>query len=192
MTRERVSHYTILDRLGQGGMGIVYKARDEKLGRIVALKFLPAELTRDPDARRRFMHEARAASALQHSAICTIHDIDETPDGEMFIVMDFYEGETLRTKIERGPLPLKEVLAIGLQVVDGLAAAHASGVVHRDIKPANILITPRGEAKILDFGLARLSGQTRLTREGAAPGTLAYMSPEQIKGEELDPRTDLW
>ncbi len=192
MIGQTVSHYRILEKLGEGGMGVVYKAQDLKLERPVALKFLPPDLTRDPETRRRFAHEAKTTSTLQHNAICTIHDIDETPDGQMFIVMDFYKGETLKQKIERGPLPLKDVLAFGAQVTDGLTAAHEAGIVHRDIKPANILITDRGEVKLLDFGLARLSGQTRLTREGSTPGTLAYMSPEQIRGNQVDHRTDLW
>ena len=192
MIGKTLSHYRILEHLGGGGMGVVYKAQDLRLDRPVALKFLPHELTADPEARHRFAHEAKAVSALQHNAICTIHDIDETDDGQMFIVMDFYEGETLKKKIERGPMPLEEVLLIGSQIADGLAAAHEAGMVHRDIKPANILVTRRGEVKILDFGIARLAGQTRLTRDGAAPGTLAYMSPEQLRGEEVDRRTDLW
>ena len=187
-----VSHYKILSKLGEGGMGVVYKAEDTRLKRAVALKFLPPEATADPPAKERFIREAQAASALQHNAICTIHDIDESSDGQMFIVMDFYEGETLKEKIERGPLPLQEVLALGAQIADGLGAAHAVGMIHRDIKPANIFVTKRGEVRILDFGVARLAGRTRLTRDGGSPGTLAYMSPEQVRGEEVDQRTDLW
>ena len=187
-----VSHYKILEHLGGGGMGVVYKAEDTKLKRTVALKFLPPELTRDPEAKERFIHEAQAASALQHNNICTVHDIDESPDGQLFIVMDFYEGETLKKKIERGPLPFGEAVEIAISVARGLAKAHEAGMVHRDIKPANIMVTKDGEAKIVDFGLAKLARQTRLTREGTTLGTVVYMSPEQARGEEVDQRCDIW
>jgi serine/threonine-protein kinase len=187
-----ISHYRILDQLGEGGMGVVYKAHDTRLDRPVALKFLPPDLTRDPEARERFIHEAKAASALQHPNICTIHDIDETTDNHLFIVMDCYEGETLRQKIERGPLKLDEACDLALQIGQGLAEAHQHGIVHRDVKPANILITKSGVAKILDFGLAKLAGQTRLTKAGSTLGTVAYMSLEQARGEEADSRTDIW
>jgi serine/threonine protein kinase/Flp pilus assembly protein TadD len=187
-----VSHYKILEQLGGGGMGVVYKAQDLKLDRTVALKFLPPELTRDPEAKQRFIHEAKAASALQHDNICTIHDVDESPDGQLFIAMDFYEGETLKKKIERGPLPIGEAIELAIQVARGLAKAHEGGMVHRDIKPANIMVTKEGEAKIVDFGLAKLAGQTKLTRAGSTLGTVAYMSPEQARGEEVDHRSDIW
>jgi serine/threonine protein kinase/Tfp pilus assembly protein PilF len=192
MTGESISHYTIVEKLGGGGMGIVYKAEDTKLKRIVALKFLPPELTRDPEAKERFVREAQAASALQHDNICTIHDIDKTADGRMFIVMDFYDGETLKKKIERGPLPLDEAVGIAMQVARGLAKAHAVSMVHRDIKPANIMITQEGEAKIVDFGLAKLAGRTKLTKDGSTTGTVQYMSPEQAQGGPVDGRTDIW
>ena len=145
-------------------MGIVYKAQDLRLDRTVALKFLPPDLTRDPEAKQRFVHEAKAASALQHNNICTVHDIDESPDGQLFIVMDFYEGETLKEKIARGPLTILDAVDIAIQVSQGLARAHEHGIVHRDIKPANIMVTADGVCKIVDFGLAKLSGQSRLTK----------------------------
>jgi serine/threonine protein kinase len=199
MIGKTISHYKILEKLGEGGMGVVYKAEDTKLKRMVALKFLPPELTRDSDAKKRFIQEAQAASALQHNNICTIHEIDETKpapgepgDGQLFICMDFYEGETLNKKIERGPLPLDEAIEIAIQIVQGLARAHEADIIHRDIKPANILITDRGEVKIVDFGLARAAGQTRLTKASTTLGTVAYMSPEQARGEDADQRTDIW
>ena len=192
MVGKVVSHYKILEHLGGGGMGVVYKAQDTKLDRPVALKFLPPELTRDPEAKQRFVHEAKAASALQHNNICAVHDIDQTEDARMFIVMDYYEGETLEKKIGRGPLGIEEAITITLQIVEGLKEAHAHGIVHRDIKPANILVAKSGVVKILDFGLAKLPGQTRLTKIGTTAGTAAYMSPEQARGESVDHRTDIW
>ncbi|HSQ73928.1 MAG TPA: serine/threonine-protein kinase, partial [Bacteroidota bacterium] len=152
MVGSTVSHYRILEQLGGGGMGVVYKAEDTRLKRTVALKFLPPELTRDPDAKERFIHEAQAASALQHNNICVVHDIDETSDGQMFISMEYLEGETLKKKIERGPLKVQEALDIASQVAQGLARAHQHGIIHRDIKPANIMVTGDGAAKIVDFG----------------------------------------
>jgi serine/threonine protein kinase len=192
MTRNKISHYKILEKLGSGGMGDVYKAEDTKLKRMVALKFLPPELTRDQEAKNRFVHEAQAASSLDHSNICTIYEIDETEDGQMFIAMACYEGETLKKKIERGPLPVDEAIDIVLQIAQGLSKAHEKGIMHRDIKPANILITEDGHVKIIDFGLAKLTGQTRLTKTGMTMGTVAYMSPEQARGETVDHRTDIW
>jgi serine/threonine-protein kinase len=192
MVGRMVSHYEILEHLGGGGMGIVYKAEDTKLRRTVALKFLPPEFSRDPDAKARFVHEAQAASALLHDNICTIHDIDETADRQMFMCMDYYDGETLKQKIGRGPLPVHEALSLALQIARGLTKAHAAGMIHRDIKPANIMVTHDSGVKILDFGLAKLAEQTTLTRVGSQPGTVAYMSPEQIQGPELDFRTDLF
>ncbi|MBF8294795.1 MAG: serine/threonine protein kinase [Bacteroidetes bacterium] len=173
-------------------MGIVYKAQDTRLKRTVALKFLPPDLTRDDEAKTRFVHEAQAASALQHNNICNIHDIDETKDGQTFIVMDCYEGETLKKKIERGPLKINETLDVAIQVAQGLAKAHEKGIVHRDVKPANILITSDNVVKIVDFGLAKLAGQTKLTKTGSTIGTTVYMSPEQARGEEVDRRTNIW
>ena len=187
-----VSHYKILEHLGGGGMGVVYKAQDLKLDRPVALKFLPPDLTRDPETKQRFVHEARSASALDHTNICNIHEIDETEDGQIFIVMAFYDGETVKKKIDRGPLKLDDALDIGLQVAQGLAKAHDSGMVHRDIKPANVMVTRDGVAKIVDFGVAKLTGMSRLTQTGATVGTIAYMSPEQAQGEKVDHRSDIW
>ena len=192
MIGQRISHYQIIETLGAGGMGTVYKAEDLKLKRTVALKFLAPDLTRDPEAKNRFIHEAQAASALQHNNICTIYDIDETGDGQMFICMEYYEGETLKKKIERKPLDIEEAINIAIQVAQGLDKAHKKGIIHRDIKPANIMITNDGVAKIVDFGLAKLAGQTKLTKEGATVGTVAYMSPEQAKGEEINHRSDIW
>ncbi|MBN2354802.1 protein kinase [candidate division KSB1 bacterium] len=252
MIGKKVSHYKVLEKIGAGGMGVVYKAEDTRLKRTVALKFLPPEMTCDHDAKKRFTHEAQAASALQHTNICTIHDINETDDGQMFIVMDHYKGRTLKEILaeaadrrvvqereESGIPPLEkvgtgasgpgegkvgnirpvqpsetgdrgtaesryperafrgiasfdEILDIALQIARGLREAHDHGIIHRDIKPANIMITDRGEVKIMDFGLAKLAGQTRLTREGSTPGTVAYMSPEQARGEPVDHRSDIW
>jgi tetratricopeptide (TPR) repeat protein/TolB-like protein len=192
MIGKTVSHYEILEELGGGGMGVVYRAEDLKLKRPVALKFLPPELTRDQDAKKRFIHEAQAASALQHHNICTIHEIDETSDGQLFIAMDCYDGETLKQKIATGALPVGEALDIALQAAEGLAKAHGAGMVHRDIKPANIMVTRDGEVKILDFGLAKLAGQTKVTRTGTTLGTVAYMSPEQAQGAEVDARSDIF
>jgi dienelactone hydrolase len=192
MVGTTVAQYRILERLGEGGMGIVYKAQDLKLDRTVALKFLLPDLTRDPEAKQRFIHEAKAASTLDHPNVCTVHDISETEDGQIFIVMACYHGETLREKIERGPVPIAEGLSIALQIARGLARAHERGIVHRDIKPANIFLSSDGIVRILDFGLAKLSGQSRITREGSTLGTAAYMSPEQARGDEVDQRTDIW
>jgi tetratricopeptide (TPR) repeat protein/tRNA A-37 threonylcarbamoyl transferase component Bud32 len=187
-----ISHYQILEKLGGGGMGVVYKAEDTKLKRTVALKFLPPELTRDEISKKRFIHEAQAASALQHNNICTIHEIGETPDGQMFICMDCYDGETLKKKIERGPLPVLEAIDITRKIAAGLAKAHAAGMVHRDIKPANLMMTDDGVMKILDFGLAKLAGRTQVTKTGTTVGTVAYMSPEQASGRDVDHRSDIF
>jgi serine/threonine protein kinase len=192
MIGKTISHYKILEKLGGGGMGVVYKAEDTKLHRIVALKFLPPELTRDKEAKLRFIHEAQAASSLDHNNICAIHEVDETDDGQIFICMNYYDGETLKKKIEKGPLKLEEAIDITIQIASGLQKAHEKGIVHRDIKPANIFIINDGIVKILDFGLAKLSGQTMMTKIGSTLGTVAYMSPEQARGEEVDHRTDIW
>jgi len=191
-TGEKISHYRIIDEIGHGGMGVVYRAEDTKLRRTVALKFLPASLSREPEARDRFIGEAQAASALQHNNICTIHDIDWTDDGLMFIVMDLYQGETLKEIIERGPIALDEAVEIVRQIGQGLAQAHEHGILHRDVKPANILVTNDGTVKILDFGLAKLGAGELLTKAGTTLGTVAYMSPEQSRGEDVDQRTDIW
>jgi TolB-like protein/tRNA A-37 threonylcarbamoyl transferase component Bud32 len=192
MIGQTISHYKILEKLGEGGMGVVYKAEDTKLKRHVALKFLPPELTRDADAKERFIQEARAASALDHPNICTIHEIDETGDGRMFMSMAAYTGETLKEKLANGPLPIEEAVKIAVQIARGLSKAHSQEIIHRDIKPANVFITDDDHVRIFDFGLAKLVGQVGLTKLGTTVGTVAYMSPEQAKGEDVDGRTDIW
>ncbi|MCU0251291.1 MAG: protein kinase [Vicinamibacterales bacterium] len=203
MVGRTVSHYRILKLLGRGGMGTVYQAEDTRLGRQVALKFLPADLASDRHALDRFQREARAASALNHPHICTIHDIDEAA-GEPFIAMELLEGQTLKEHIQGRPLPAPEVVELALQLADALEAAHAKGIIHRDIKPANVFVTARGSAKLLDFGLAKVAADARaaaeaptvpaewMTGAGVALGTVGYMSPEQVRGEGLDGRTDLF
>ena len=191
-----VAHYRILEELGRGGMGVVYKAEDTRLERFVALKFLPKGLNtagaNGDSPRERFKREARAASSLEHPNICTVHEINETDDGRTYMVMPCYQGETLKEKLEKGPLEATEAADIARQMAAGLHKAHEQGIVHRDIKPANILITTDKVVKILDFGLAKLTGPSQLTRTGTTLGTVAYMAPEQAKGEPVDPRTDIW
>ncbi len=191
MIGQTISHYKITEKLGEGGMGVVCKAEDTKLDRPVALKFLAAHLLNDEEAKARFLREAKAAAGLHHPNICPVYEIGEA-EGKTFLSMAFIEGEPLEAKIERGPLPLKEVLEIGRQIAEGLEAAHEKGVVHRDIKPANVMVDAKGRATIMDFGLARLTEASRLTKTDQTMGTVAYMSPEQAQGMEVDNRSDIW
>ena len=188
---QSISRYKIVERLGEGGMGVVYKAEDTTLGRPVALKFLAAHLLHDEEAKQRFLREAKSAAAITHPNICHVYEVGED-GGKTFLAMTYLKGETLEERIAKGPLPLKDALDLGRQVAEGLAAAHAEGIVHRDIKPANVMVSPDGRATILDFGLARLTEASKLTRADQTVGTTAYMSPEQIQGSEVDHRTDIW
>ena len=187
-----LSHYRVLEKLGGGAMGVVYRGLDLRLDRHVALKFLPPELSRDTDARDRLTQEAKAASALDHPNLCTIHEIDATPEGQLFIAMAYYEGETLKKRLASGPLPVEDALDIAIQIAEGLVEAHAAGIVHRDIKPANVMLTKHTLVKIVDFGIAKLLGATGPTQAGTAMGTVAYMSPEQVACDTVDPQSDVW
>jgi tRNA A-37 threonylcarbamoyl transferase component Bud32 len=191
MNGQTVSHYNILEKLGEGGMGIVYKAEDTKLKRKVALKFLPPELTRDQESKKRFFIEAQAAAAVNHANIVTVYEIDEC-DKQLYLAMEYVQGESLREKIDSGPLGIDEALKIAIQSAEGLLEAHKEDIIHRDIKSANIMINEKGQVKVLDFGLARFKGHTRVTKAFTPEGTAAYMSPEQSRGDEVDHRTDIW
>jgi len=192
MIGQTISHYKILEKLGEGGMGIVYKAHDTELERDVALKFLPRDVSMSEEERTRFVHEAKAASALEHPNICTIHHVERTPDGQMFIVMGYYEGQSISKKVEKGRLDVDEAVSIAIQIAEGLQAAHEKGIVHRDIKSSNVIVSDKGQVRILDFGLARRKGLSKLTKTGTTIGTASYMSPEQAQGGSVDLRTDLW
>jgi eukaryotic-like serine/threonine-protein kinase len=192
MIDKTISHYRITEKLGEGGMGTVYKARDLKLDRHVALKFLPPHLSVEDSQKKRFINEAKAASSLDHPNIGTIYEINETADGDLYIVMACYEGQTLKNKLASGPLSIEEAISLTLQISQGMAKAHERGIVHRDLKPGNILITSNGIVKIIDFGLAKLTGEMHLTKTGSTIGTAAYMSPEQASGDDVDMKTDIW
>src|SRR5215468_10997896 len=192
MIGETVSHYRVLEKLGAGGMGVVYKALDLQLERPVALKFLPHEILPSDSDRERFLREARSASALDHPNIGVIYGIDKSPDGQVFIVMAYYEGQTLLKKLNTDPLPLREAVDLAVQISAGLAAAHTRNIIHRDIKPSNIIITKEGSARIVDFGLARIVATPSATLTQTTSGTLPYMAPEQILGEAVDQHCDVW
>lgn len=196
MIGQTLRHYKILSELGRGGMGVVYKALDTKLNRTVALKFLPPDLTRDQEAIDRFVNEAQATSSLDHANICTIYEINETAEGQLYIAMAGYDGQTLEKKIagadSRPSLRIDDAIDIATQIARGLERAHEAGIIHRDIKPSNLIITTRGEVKIIDFGLAKLAGRMHLTKTGNLSGTVAYMSPEQVQGQAIDHRADIW
>ena len=191
MVGETISHYKVLSEVGRGGMGVVYKAEDLKLKRKVALKFLRSDVLEDEEHKERFLREAQAAAALDHPNICTVHEIDEV-DGETFIAMAYLEGQTVKRKAAERPLKLDEALDIAIQTAQGLQAAHEKGIVHRDIKSANLMITPQGQVKIMDFGLAQLADRSKLTKTTASLGTPSYMSPEQAQKSKTDRRTDIW
>jgi TolB-like protein len=192
MIGKTIHHYKILDKIGEGGMGVVYKALDTRLDRTVALKFMPPDVSRDAVTKERFIREAQTIAALDHPNLCTIHAIEETGDGRLFIAMACYEGETLERKIEKGPLDLVAAVGIALEIARGMSSAHAKGIVHRDIKPSNVFLVTDGRVKVVDFGLAKWFGRTSLTRTGVTLGTSSYMSPEQARGEEVDSKTDIW
>ncbi|MBP2681331.1 MAG: Serine/threonine protein kinase, partial [Candidatus Krumholzibacteriota bacterium] len=191
MIGKKVLHYTITEKLGQGGMGVVFKAEDTKLDRIVALKFLPAQALADESDKARFIHEARSAAALHHPNICTVYEINETED-QFFISMAYLPGGSLKDRIEKGPVGAEDTLKIAIQIAKGLQAAHEKQIIHRDIKPTNIMFSESGAATVLDFGLAKSKHQTHVTKLGTTMGTVAYMSPEQTRGDDVDHRSDIW
>ncbi|MBK9967202.1 MAG: protein kinase [Holophagales bacterium] len=192
MNGRRLGHYEIVRRLGSGGMGVVWEARDTRLDRLVAVKTLPAEATGDVQARARLLQEARAAAALDHRNVCTVHDVGETEEGGLYVVMALYRGRSLKERMAAGPVPVEEALDLAAQAAEGLAAMHSRGILHRDVKPANLFVTETGDLKVLDFGLALAATSARLTATGTVIGTLAYMPPEQLRGEEIGPAADLW
>ena len=192
MIGQTISHYHILEKLGEGGMGVVYKAQDLMLDRLVALKFLPSHLTASEEIKKRFIQEAKAASTLDHPNICTLYELGETNDGQMFIAMAYYKGETVKERVKERPLPISEAVEIAAAIAEGLTRAHEKGITHRDIKSDNVMITDNGSVKIMDFGLASMVGASTLTKAGTTLGTLPYMSPEQARGEKVDHRTDIW
>jgi len=192
MIGQTIAHYRITEKLGAGGMGVVYKATDLKLERTVALKFLPHDSTINEQEKERLRREARAASSLDHANIGAIYGLEESSDGQIFIVMAYYDGETLAHKISRGLLPVSESVNIAMQIANGLAAAHARNIVHRDVKPSNVIVTKDGGLKIVDFGLARIAATASATQSITTTGTLPYMAPEQVLGESIDQRSDVW
>ena len=191
MIGQTISHYRVVEKLGGGGMGVVYKAEDVKLDRFVALKFLPDDVAKDPQALARFQREAKAASALNHPNICTIYEIDDQ-HGDAFIAMEFLDGMTLKHRIGGRPMETEAILSLAIEIADALDAAHAENIIHRDIKPANMMLTPQGVIKLMDFGIARGGEDRSLTMTGTTMGSLSYMSPEQVKGEPTDARSDLY
>lgn len=191
MVGESFSYYKIIEKLGQGGMGVVYKAEDTRLLRVVALKFLPHDINPTSEQFERFMREAQAAATLNHSNVCVIHAIEDIED-ERFIVMEYVDGSTLRVKLQPGPLQIKEAVRYAIQIADALHEAHANGIIHRDVKSENIMVNSKNQVKVMDFGLARLKGAIQEKETNSTGGTLAYMSPEQIRGEEADAPSDIW
>ena len=191
MIENTISHYIITEELGRGGMGVVYKAEDTRLKRTVALKFLPPQALASDEERDRFTREAQAAASLNHPAIATVFEIDER-DGQRFIAMEYIQGKSLKQKLESGPMKIPEALDLAAQIAEGLHAAHEKGVIHRDMKSANVMVTEKGQVKVMDFGLAKLKGVSLLTKQGTTLGTVSYMSPEQARGEKVDHRTDIW
>ena len=192
MIGQTISHYQIIEKLGEGGMGVVYKAKDSRLDRFVVLKFLPPMISINAQAKKRFIREAKTASSLDHTNICTIYEVDETEENQIYIVMAYYQGKTLKEIIKKGPLDKDTAVDIILQIANGLAKANKAGITHRDIKPGNIIVADDGMVKIIDFGLAKITGGQDITASKSSLGTTTYMSPQQICAEPVDERTDIW